>query len=195
MSLPKYRTSGRIKEFAFVEFADKGGVENCINAFRQFDGVICDTQDAEHLKSVEAYVKEQEELENEENCPENAEKKKGDGESNADQENNVGAGNKEVEKAIVEEEQKDKKPESSTEKVEAGSKRPAEEAATNDVQSKRVKIEEPVKGQPQPEIVANSEEELDDDELDEDSQSVNEENPGSGSRDHKKKRYEKHLYA
>lgn len=65
VSLPKYRTSGRIKEFAFVEFADKNSVEQCINAFRLFDGVISDTNDPEKLKSVSAYVKEQEELEKE----------------------------------------------------------------------------------------------------------------------------------
>lgn len=63
VSLPKFRTSGRIKEFAFVEFADKNSVEQCINAFHQFDGVIGDVSDPEKLKSVSAYVKEQEEIE------------------------------------------------------------------------------------------------------------------------------------
>lgn len=67
VSLPKYRTSGRIKEFAFVEFEDKSSVEKCLSAFRQFDGIIGqDTHDPENLKSVVAYVKEQEELEKEE---------------------------------------------------------------------------------------------------------------------------------
>lgn len=64
VSLPKYRTSGRIKEFAFIEFEEKSSVEKCIAAFRQFDGVIGDTQDAEALTSVVSYVKEQEEIEN-----------------------------------------------------------------------------------------------------------------------------------
>lgn len=64
--MPKYRTSGRIKEFAFVEFEDKSSVEKCIDAFRQFNAVIGDTQDPENLKSVVAYVKEQEDLEKEE---------------------------------------------------------------------------------------------------------------------------------
>lgn len=66
VSLPKYRTSGRIKEFAFVEFEEKSSVERCINAFRQFDGVIGEHFDAENLKSVGAYVKEQEEIEEKE---------------------------------------------------------------------------------------------------------------------------------
>lgn len=62
VSLPKYR-SGRIKEFAFVEFEDKESVDRCINMFRQFNGVIADSFDAEKLKSIEAYIKEQEEAE------------------------------------------------------------------------------------------------------------------------------------
>lgn len=65
VSLPKYRTSGRIKEFGFVEFEEKSSVAKCINAFRQFDGVIGDKQEPEHLKSVVAYMKEQDELEKE----------------------------------------------------------------------------------------------------------------------------------
>lgn len=63
VSLPKYRTSGRIKEFAFVEFEQKSSVERCISAFQQFDGVIDDRSDPEKLKSVETYVKEQDEYE------------------------------------------------------------------------------------------------------------------------------------
>lgn len=65
VSLPKYRSSGRIKEFGFVEFEDKASVAKCISAFRQFDGVIGDSQEPENLKSVVAYMKEQDELENE----------------------------------------------------------------------------------------------------------------------------------
>lgn len=63
VSLPKFKSSGRIKEFAFIEFADKNSVEQCINAFRQFDGVIADHNEPEKLKSVTSYIKEQEELE------------------------------------------------------------------------------------------------------------------------------------
>lgn len=37
-----------------------------MNAFRQFDGIIGDVSDPEKLKSVTAYVKEQEELEKKE---------------------------------------------------------------------------------------------------------------------------------
>lgn len=65
VSLPKYRTSGRIKEFGFVEFEEKSSVAKCINAFRQFDAVIGDSQEPENLKSVVAYMKEQDELEKE----------------------------------------------------------------------------------------------------------------------------------
>lgn len=71
VSLPKYRSSGRIKEFAFVEFEEKCSVERCINAFRQFDGVIGEHFDAENLKSIGAYVKEQEEIEGKEQSAEN----------------------------------------------------------------------------------------------------------------------------
>lgn len=63
VSLPKYRTSGRIKEFGFVEFEEKSSVAKCISAFRQFDGVIGDAHEPENLKSVVAYMKEQDELE------------------------------------------------------------------------------------------------------------------------------------
>lgn len=63
MSLPKYRRTGRIKEFAFVEFEDKESIDRCLNAFRQFNGVIADTYDADKLKSVQSYIKEQEEVE------------------------------------------------------------------------------------------------------------------------------------
>lgn len=61
--MPKYRRTGRIKEFAFVEFDDKDSVDRCLNAFRQFNGVIADTYDAEKLKSVQSYIKEQDEVE------------------------------------------------------------------------------------------------------------------------------------
>lgn len=63
VSLPKYKSSGRIKEFAFVEFEHKSGVERCINAFQQFDGVIDSSYNPEKMKSVVTYEKEQEELE------------------------------------------------------------------------------------------------------------------------------------
>lgn len=63
VSLPKFKSSGRIKEFAFIEFAEKNSVEQCMDAFRQFDGVIADHNDPGRLKSVTSYIKEQEELE------------------------------------------------------------------------------------------------------------------------------------
>lgn len=88
--MPKYRTSGRIKEFAFVEFEDKSSVEKCIDAFRQFNAVIGDTQDPENLKSVVAYVKEQEDLEKEEENqeqPQGGDNKENKGQTETDSEN------------------------------------------------------------------------------------------------------------
>lgn len=88
VSLPKYRTSGRIKEFAFVEFEDKDSVEQCINAFRLFDGVIGEVSDPEKLKSVTAYVKEQEEMEeNEQVTNENENEKENADEAECDTQN------------------------------------------------------------------------------------------------------------
>lgn len=60
--MPKYQKSGRIKEFAFIEFEEKSSVEKCIQAFQQFNGVIGGAE-GENLTSVSAYIKEQEELE------------------------------------------------------------------------------------------------------------------------------------
>lgn len=58
VSLPKFR-SGRIKEFAFVEFDDKESVERCVTAYRHLNSVIGQTFEAEKLKSIESYIKEQ----------------------------------------------------------------------------------------------------------------------------------------
>lgn len=62
VSLPKYRLSGKIKEFAFIEFEQKSSVERCISAFRQFDGVINSNYEANKIQSVTTYLKEQDEL-------------------------------------------------------------------------------------------------------------------------------------
>lgn len=66
VSLPKYRRSGKIKEFAFVEFEDVSSVDRCLTAFKDFDGIIDgNNSQPEQLLSVKAYVKEQEEIEKE----------------------------------------------------------------------------------------------------------------------------------
>lgn len=62
VSLPKYRLSGKIKEFAFIEFEQKSSVERCISAFREFDGVINSNYEANKIQSVTTYLKEQDEL-------------------------------------------------------------------------------------------------------------------------------------
>lgn len=64
MSLPKYRRSGQIKEFAFVEFEDRQSVDRCLTAFKEFDGIIdVENCQLDQLGSIKAYVKEQDELE------------------------------------------------------------------------------------------------------------------------------------
>lgn len=68
VSLPKYRRSGRIKEFAFVEFGDVESIDRCLAAFKEFDGVIdINSCRPDQLGSVKAYNKEQDEIEKEEN--------------------------------------------------------------------------------------------------------------------------------
>lgn len=61
--MPKYRLSGKIKEFAFVEFEQKNSVERCISAFRQFDGVINGSYQPDKIQSVTTYLREQEDYE------------------------------------------------------------------------------------------------------------------------------------
>lgn len=139
VSLPKYRTSGRIKEFAFVEFEDKSSVEKCINAFRQFDGVIADAQDAENLTSVVSYVKEQEDLEN------NTDKQE---QSDEDDENkvNIKKENEVNAKKEIENEAESSSSTKDIKKEECGTKRPKKESATSDSDEtppvKRVKLDE-----------------------------------------------------
>lgn len=58
VSLPKYR-SGRIKEFAFIEFEQQASVEKCLIAFSQFDGVINRHYQPEKMLSVTSFLKEQ----------------------------------------------------------------------------------------------------------------------------------------
>lgn len=66
VSLPKYKRSGKIKEFAFVEFEEKQSVDRCLAVFKEHDCVIdVGNSQPEQLASVKSYVKEQEEIERE----------------------------------------------------------------------------------------------------------------------------------
>ncbi|KAG4075124.1 hypothetical protein HA402_004163 [Bradysia odoriphaga] len=62
VSLPKYRASQRIKEFAFVEFEQISSVIKTINAFKKFGGLLNMESDPENLSSIIAYLKEQQTL-------------------------------------------------------------------------------------------------------------------------------------
>lgn len=62
VSLPKYRASQRIKEFAFVEFEQISSVIKTINAFKKFSGLLNMENDPENLASIIAYLKEQQQL-------------------------------------------------------------------------------------------------------------------------------------
>lgn len=61
VSLPKFRTSQQIKEFAFVEFESRSSVLKAINAFKDFGGILNMESDPERLISVTSYLKEQQE--------------------------------------------------------------------------------------------------------------------------------------
>ncbi|KAJ6643573.1 La-related protein 7 [Pseudolycoriella hygida] len=62
VSLPKYRASQRIKEFAFVEFEKISSVLKAINAFKKFGGLLNMESDPENLASIISYLKEQQSL-------------------------------------------------------------------------------------------------------------------------------------
>lgn len=62
VSLPKYRASQRIKEFAFVEFQQISSVIKTINAFKKFGGLLNMESDPENLVSIISYLKEQQNL-------------------------------------------------------------------------------------------------------------------------------------
>lgn len=61
VSLPKFRTSQQIKEFAFVEFESRSSVLKAVNAFKDFGGILNMESDPERLISVTSYLKEQQE--------------------------------------------------------------------------------------------------------------------------------------
>lgn len=60
VSLPKYRSTQRIKEFAFVEFEQRSSVLRVMKTFAEFGGALNATSDPEKLGSVLAYLQEQE---------------------------------------------------------------------------------------------------------------------------------------
>lgn len=64
VSLPHFRSSHQIKEFAFVEFESRASVLKAINSFAQFGGALNMSSDPEKLVSVTAYLREQEEGDN-----------------------------------------------------------------------------------------------------------------------------------
>lgn len=59
VSLPKFRSSPQIKEFAFVEFENRASVVKAINTFKEFSGLLNMDSDPEKLFSVTSYLKEQ----------------------------------------------------------------------------------------------------------------------------------------
>lgn len=61
VSLPRYRKTRKIKEFAFVEFEQKSSVEKALRAFEEFGGVITAEKNPEELLSVTTYIAENEE--------------------------------------------------------------------------------------------------------------------------------------
>lgn len=184
VSLPKYRTSGRIKEFAFVEFEDKSSVEKCLSAFRLFDGIIGqDTHDPENLKSVVAYVKEQEDIEKEGEKKENSD----DDNDDVDDADGEKTENKTECKSDVKSDTDDNQP------IENPIEQLDEQTETNEdvPPAKRIKLDEPeVESELEPqhekendhELLQEQEQESHDNTTDEKA-SVTDEN-----KDHKKKR-------
>lgn len=61
VSLPKFRISQQIKEFAFVEFEQRASVARALKAFGEFSGVLSMESDPQRLCSVTSYLKEQQE--------------------------------------------------------------------------------------------------------------------------------------
>lgn len=60
VSMPRYKHSRRIKEFAFVEYESQEGVNKAIEAFKQWSGVLVyEDADADKLQSVVSFNEEQ----------------------------------------------------------------------------------------------------------------------------------------
>ncbi|XP_061510211.1 la-related protein 7 [Anopheles gambiae] len=59
VSLPKFRNSGKIKEFGFVEFDEEASVQKALKAFQTFGGVLAyDTTDPAKMASIKTYEPE-----------------------------------------------------------------------------------------------------------------------------------------
>ncbi len=64
VSLPKYKKSGKIKGFGFVEFADPEALEKAVQTYQEFNGVLTySVLEAEKLMSIATFQKENEEQE------------------------------------------------------------------------------------------------------------------------------------
>ncbi|KAL5277590.1 LARP7 family protein [Megaselia abdita] len=60
VSLPRYKVSKRIKEFAFIEFEKDESVEKAMKFFKEFGGCLClESTDPGKLMSVTTFIKEQ----------------------------------------------------------------------------------------------------------------------------------------
>lgn len=59
VSLPKFRNSGKIKEFGFVEFDEEASVQKALKAFQTFGGVLAyETTDPAKMASIKTYEPE-----------------------------------------------------------------------------------------------------------------------------------------
>lgn len=59
VSVPKFKGNQRIKQFAFVEFAEEAPLQEVLEYFKRFHGVLC-YDDSENLQSIQKFHEEQE---------------------------------------------------------------------------------------------------------------------------------------
>lgn len=60
VSLPRYKVSKKIKEFAFIEFEKEDSVDKAMKYFKEFGGCLClESTNPSKLMSVTTYIKEQ----------------------------------------------------------------------------------------------------------------------------------------
>lgn len=60
VSLPRYKVSKKIKEFAFIEFEKDESIDKAMKFFKEFGGCLClESTDPGRLMSVTTYIKEQ----------------------------------------------------------------------------------------------------------------------------------------
>jgi La-related protein 7 len=78
ISLPRYKQSRQLKQFGFIEFAEKNYVQKCIDDFKKFDGVLnCSKPDKLlSISTFETETKEEEPKYKEEEKKEDANDKK-----------------------------------------------------------------------------------------------------------------------